>query len=174
MYQKILVVLTGKESDHALLDHAAQLAAQLGAQVTILRVILIADDGGGGFGRQLQLEIGSSGWRRKNEAQSYLAHLADRINRRGLTVETALVIGSRSEGSEIVAYADAQGHDLIVMSSDSLPWYQRLLRRSQSDSVLRAATVAMLFVAKTSRPQPVTRPIPAQNRVMALLGNADL
>jgi hypothetical protein len=61
MYQRILIVLEGRGTDEAVLAHARALAVQTGAQVTLLRVIAVADDGGGGLGKQFQLEVGSSG-----------------------------------------------------------------------------------------------------------------
>ena len=174
MYQRILTALSGKKTDQALLDHVRRLATQTDAQVTLLRVIGIADDGGGGLGKQFQLEIGSSGWRRKNEAETYLSQLERQLRREGLSVETALLMGTQPEGDEIVAYAAAKGHDLIAMVSDSRPWYRKLLRSAQDDDVLRKATVPTLFVADGSRKAPARRPAPQANAVTAVLGSADL
>ena len=105
-----------------MLAHVQRLAAQIKTEVTLLRVITVADDGGGGLGRQFQTETGSSGWRRKNQAETYLPQLARRLRQEGLHVETALVIGSQSEADEIVSYAAENDCDLIAMASDSRPW----------------------------------------------------
>jgi nucleotide-binding universal stress UspA family protein len=174
MYQKILIVLEGRAADAAVLAHARALATQMGAQVTLLRVIAVADDGGGGLGKQFQLEVGSSGWRRMNEAETYLSGLEWRLRQKGLPVEMALVIGTRSEGEEIVAYAAENGQDLIVMASDPRPWYKRLLRSAQDDDVLRRATVPTLFVNDGNREAPVKRTAPEAHPVMAVLGSAEL
>jgi nucleotide-binding universal stress UspA family protein len=174
MYQKILIVLEGRAADAAVLAHARALATQMGAQVTLLRVIAVADDGGGGLGKQFQLEVGSSGWRRMNEAETYLSGLEWRLRQKGLPVEMALVIGTRSEGEEIVAYAAENGQDLIVMASDPRPWYKRLLRSAQDDDVLRRATVPTLFVNDGSREAPAKRTAPEAHPVMAVLGSAEL
>lgn len=174
MYQRILVVLRGERKDRALLDHVRRLAAQPGTRVTLLRIVGVADDGGGGLGQQFQLEVGSSGWRRRNEAEAYLARLEGQFRRAGQPVEAALVVGTRSDGDEIVAYAAANGHDLIAMASDPRPWYRRLLRPAQDDDVLRKATVPTLFVGDGTRRAPVTRAAPQVNTVMAILGNAEL
>jgi nucleotide-binding universal stress UspA family protein len=174
MYRKILVALEGDKRDRAVLEHVQQLAARMEAQVTLLRVIPIADDGGGGLGKQFQLEPGSSGWRRQNEAKTYLSQLEDQLQRAGLPVEQALVIGTRSEGDEIVAYAAANGHDLIAMAADPRPWYKRLLRTAQDDDVLRKASVPTLFVGNGNRGVPATRTAPQANTVMAVLGSAEL
>ena len=174
VYHRILIALEGKRTDEAVLAHVQKLATQMKASVTLLRVITVADDGGGGLGRQLQLEVGSSGWRRRNEAETYLCHWAYRLEQGGLPVETALVIGTASEGDEIVSYAAEHGFDLIAMVSDSRPWYQRLFRTPQDDDVLRKATVPTLFIHDGPRKSPITQPSPRMNQVMAVFGSADL
>jgi nucleotide-binding universal stress UspA family protein len=174
MYLRILTALEGKETDEAVVAHARRLAAQMNAQVTLLRVIAVADDGGGGLGRQFQLEVGSSGWRRKNQAEADLSQLARRLGLEGLCVETALVIGTRSEADEIVSYAAENNCDLIAMASDSRPWYRRWIGGSPAGGVLRKATVPTLFVNDGNRRVPVTRAAPEANTIMAIFGSADL
>jgi nucleotide-binding universal stress UspA family protein len=174
MYRRILAALEGKETDEAVVTHARRLAAQMNAQVTLLRVITVADDGGGGLGRQFQLEVGSNGWRRKNQAEADLSRLERRLGLEGLCVETALVIGTRSEADEIVSYAAENSCDLIVMASDSRPWYRRWFGGSPATAVLRKATVPTLFVSDGTRRAPVTRTAPEANTMMAIFGSADL
>ena len=137
-------------------------------------VIGIAGDGGGGLGKQFQLEVGSNGWRRKNQARADLSRLESRLRRAGLSVETALVVGTRSEGEEIVAYAAQNGHDLIAMASDARSWVRRWIGGSPANTVLRKATVPTLFVASDRPEEPFAQPAPAMNPVMAALGSADL
>jgi nucleotide-binding universal stress UspA family protein len=174
MYERILIVLEGKETDKAVLAHVKSLAIQTRAKVTLLGVITVADDGGDSLGRQWQLEVGSSGWRRKNRAEMYLAQLERQLGLAGLRVETALVIGSRSEADEIVSYAAENGFDLIAMASDSRPWYRRLFREAQDDDVLRKATVPTLFVSDGTRNPPAVRMAPKPNTMMAALGTPTL
>jgi hypothetical protein len=69
MYHRILIALQGKETDQAVVNHVKDLAAHTGAELVLLRVIGVADDGGGGLGKQFQLETGSNGWRRKRAAE---------------------------------------------------------------------------------------------------------
>ena len=72
--------------------------------------------------------------------------MESQLRQAGMSIETALVIGTRSDGDEIVSYA-AEGHfDLIAMAADSRPWYKRLLCGAQDDDVLRKAGVPTLFV----------------------------
>jgi nucleotide-binding universal stress UspA family protein len=174
MYRRILIALRGNGEDQALLDHVRPLAMQTGAQITLLRVLGIADDGGGGPGKQFQLETGSSGWRRQKHAETYLSQLEGQLRQEGLTVEAELVISTRSEADEIVDCASRYAFDLIAMPSDSRPWYRRLFRSAQDDDVLRRATVPALFVGDCTRQAPDTHTAPRANPVMAALGNAEL
>ena len=171
MYRKILIALEGKESDEAVLAHVKTLAAQTKAEVTLLRVITVADDGDHGWGRQFQLEAGSSGWRRKNQAETHLPQLERRLRQEDLSVETALVIGSRSEADEIVSYAAENGCDLIAMASDSRPWYTRWIGGSPANGVQRKATVPTLFISDGTRTAPAARTAPKANTMMAILGS---
>jgi nucleotide-binding universal stress UspA family protein len=174
IYQRILAALEGKETDEAVVACVRRLAAQMNAHVTLLRVIAVADDGGGGLGRQFQLELGSSGWRRKNQAKADLSKLERQLGLQGLCVETALVIGSRSEADEIVSYAAENDCDLIAMASDSRPWYRRWIGGSPASGVLHKAMVPTLFVSDGARRAPVTHAAPEANRMMAIFGSADL
>ena len=174
MYERILIALEGRETDEAVVAHTKSLATQIRADVTLLRVIAVADDGGGGLGRQFQTEIGSSGWRRQNQAEAALSQLAHCLSLEGLQVETALVISTRSEADEIVHYAAEHGHDLIAMAADGRPWYRRWIGGSPASGVLRRATVPTLFVSNVTRKAPDARMVPEANPVMAILGSADL
>ena len=174
MYQRILIALGGKGRDRDLLDHVRQQAIQTGSQITLLRIIAVAEGGGGGFGKQFQVEIGSSGWRRKNEAETRLSLLEGQLRHTGLTVDSALVIGTRSEGDEIVRYAAEGGYDLIAMAADTRPWYKRLICSAQDDDVLRKANVPTLFLGDRTRQAPATRLAPQAPAVMAVLGSAEL
>lgn len=171
MYQKILIALGGKETDEAVLTHVKTLATQMNSRVTLLQVITVADDGGDGMGYQWQSEIGSSGWRRRNQAETCLSQLQRRLRLEGLFVETALVIGSRSEADEIVSWAAENNCDLIAMASDSRPWYARWISGSPANGVQRKATVPTLFISDGRRTAPVARKAPKTNAMMALFGN---
>jgi nucleotide-binding universal stress UspA family protein len=174
MYQRILAALEGKETDEAVVAHTRRLAEQTKARVILLRVIAVADDGGGGLGRQFQLEAGSSGWRRKNQAEADLSRLQRRLGLEGLLVETALVTGARSEADEIVGYAAGGNCDLIAMARDARPWYRRWIGGSPAGGVLRKATVPTLFVGNNGQRVSLARPAPEPDPVLALFGSADL
>jgi nucleotide-binding universal stress UspA family protein len=172
--RRILIALTGRDADEAVLAHAPQLAAQIGASITLLQVIPIADDGGESLGRQFQIETGSSGWRRKNRADELLPRLAAQLQREGLQVETAVVVSILSEADAIVRYAAEHGHDLIAMACDDRPWFRRWISGSPGDTVMRKATVPTLLVGNEARQVPAARTAPQEHPVMALFGSASL
>jgi nucleotide-binding universal stress UspA family protein len=172
MYRRILIALEGKETDEAVVAHVQRLAAQMNAEVIMLRVITLADDDDPtGLARQWQLEVGSSGWRRKSQAETCLSRLERRLRQEGLRVESALVIGSRSEADEIVSYAAENNCDLIAMASDSRPWYRRWISGSSASDVQRKATVPALFISDGTRTAPVARTAPKANTMMAIFGS---
>jgi nucleotide-binding universal stress UspA family protein len=168
-----LVALKGKGTDEVVVAHIRGLVAQMKAQVTLLRVIAVADDDGG-LGQQFQLEVGSSGWQRKKQAEADLRKLERWLRVEGLRVKTALVIGTRSEADEIVGYAAESNCDLIAMASDPRPWYRRWVSGSPASGVLHKATVPTLFVSDGTQRVPVTRAAPETNTVMAIFGSAEL
>jgi nucleotide-binding universal stress UspA family protein len=174
MYKKILTVLEGKETDEAIVTHTQALATHARAEVTLLRVITVADDGGGGLGLQFQTEIGSSGWRRMNQAKTLLPQMERRLRNAGLCVETALVVSTQSEAEAIAHYAAENDCDLIAMACDARPWYKRWFGGNLANRVLRKATVPTLIVGDGARTAPEKRTSPETNRVMELFGNASL
>jgi nucleotide-binding universal stress UspA family protein len=174
MYRSILIPLTGWDADKAVIEHVGKLAAGTGAKVTLLQVIRIAEDGGGGFARQIQLEAGSSGWHRKRRAETLLPQLAGRLWHEEVQVETAVVIGTRPEAEEIVRYAAEGGCDLIAMAYDDRPWYRRWIGGSPIAGVLRRATVPTLSIGNGVRQAPAVHQAPEVHPMMALLGSPTL
>jgi len=172
MYQNILIALEGKPTDEAALAHATALSKRFAAKATLLRVVTVAADGPGGLGKQFQTEPGSNGWRRINEAEKMLAKLQERLKLSGLAVESALIVGDRTDADEIVVFADEGEFDLIVMAADGRSWWKRVLFGCPADGVQRKATLPTLFVSDgTRRAQVATRQELPVNSTMALLGN---
>jgi nucleotide-binding universal stress UspA family protein len=174
MIRRIVAVVEGKATDQRVVDQVGDLARQMRAQVTLLRVVAVAHDEGGGLGLQFQLEIGSSGWRRMQQANRFLPVYAQQLAQLGCVVETEVLIGSRSEADEIVGYAARNGLDLIVLAADPRPWYRRILGSSPVHGVLRNATVPVLTIDAGSRSTPAKRAVPQAPKIMNVLGSADI
>ena len=160
--------------DEAVVGHVWRLATLHGARVTLLRVIRIADDGGGGSVHPFPMEIGSGSFRRRGRASAYLARLEQRLHLQGFCVETALVEGAQSEAEEIVRFADENGFDLIAMFADSRPWYLRLIGGDPAGGVQHKSAVPTLFIHDGSQRVKATPRVPRANTVMAVLGSANL
>jgi nucleotide-binding universal stress UspA family protein len=174
MYRKILIVLEENETDKDVLAQAGALAAQMNAAVIVLRVITVADEGGGGLGLQFQLELDSGGWRRKDEAGGYAPESGHSLDQLGLNVELAQVVSVKSKADEIVSYATSNDCDLIAMARESRPWYKRWTGASTANAVLRKTTIPVLMVSGGTRVTPETSMAPDEDTVMAMLGSAIL
>jgi nucleotide-binding universal stress UspA family protein len=174
MYRKILAVLSMKESDEIVVAHVQKLAQEVEAEVKLVRVITVADDGGGGLGRQFQLEEGSRGWGKRLEAERCLPQYEFRLRQAGLIVDAELIIGSRSEGEEIVIYATENNCDLIVMANDPRPWYTRWIGGSPSSEVQRISNKPTLFINNGTQKVREAQSTPKENQVMAAFGSGSL
>lgn len=175
MYRDILVALEGKSTDEAILQHVKTLARSQAAKITLLQVITIMADGPTGLGNQFQVELGSSGWKRKIRAEELLAKLAAQLRFQNLSVETAVIIGDRSDSDEIIAFADEGHYDLIVMAADGRPWWKRLLFGCPADGVQRKAASPTLFVNDGTRRAKVhMKEEPPVNSLMKMFGSSGI
>lgn len=175
MYRNIVVVLQGKPSDDFVVDYAVDLAQAYRAEITLLRVITVMADGPRGLGKQFQTELGSSGWRRKQNAIQDLSKLQAILLSKGLPVETTIVVGDRSQADEIVDFAEQGSYDLIAMASDGRSWLRRLLSGRPSDGVHRKARVPVLLINDGMRRQRVaSKKVEPQNSLMSSLGETGI
>ena len=148
MYKRILVPLEEGRDSRNILDHARELAAQLGAAVVLLRVITVLP-AGHEFDRRLQIEVGSSGAKAKAAAETELYQLEQDLQARGLAASTAIVISEEPVARAIVAYAEANQCDLILMPTQARSAIGRWLFGSVSEKVRRRSSVPVLFVPET-------------------------
>jgi nucleotide-binding universal stress UspA family protein len=107
MFEHILVPLDGSALAECVLPHVIALATLRDARVTLLRVLEEPDRGP--FSRPLDAHLDNV------IARAYLGEVAGRLSGAGLLVETATSSGPAA--AEIVAYAQQNEVDLIVMSS---------------------------------------------------------
>ncbi len=174
MYHNILIALEGKPTDQAAVTYATTLAQQESATLTLLQVVTIAADDAGL--RHLQMEPGANGWKRKHQAEARLAALQRQLQNGSVIVETALVVGDRSDADEIVDFASQGNFDLIVMAADGRSWWRRALFGCIADGVHRKATVPTLFVSDGSRREQVTthQKPPALNPLLDAFGDVHI
>jgi nucleotide-binding universal stress UspA family protein len=148
MYKQILVPLEEGRHSQRSLDHAREMAAQLGAALVLLRVITVFP-AGHEFDRRLQIEEGSSGARAKAAAETELGQLEQDLRAQGVEASTAIVISEEPVAQAIVTYAEANQCDLIVMPTQARSAIGRWLFGSVSEKVRRRSPVPVLFVPET-------------------------
>jgi nucleotide-binding universal stress UspA family protein len=154
MFANILVPLDGSAlSEHAL-PMAQHLARASPTVMHLLKVISLRPELekallDSGEASVTVLELARDAAQRLRDAQTvhgqaYLAGLAGPLRQAGLQVTTALREGAAAE--QIVAYAQAQAIDLIVMSTHGYSGFKRFLLGSVTDRVLRAGQTPVLVV----------------------------
>lgn len=143
MIQKILVASDFSESSEHALEMAIEMAHRETATLTLLNVCGVpayADAVGAGFvspAPELFADLLAG-------AEGRLAKVKRQLAARGIPIETAVVEGEPSE--MIPRFAEARGHDLIVVGSHGRRGFKRLFLGSVAEHVVRAATMPVLVV----------------------------
>jgi nucleotide-binding universal stress UspA family protein len=148
MYKRILVPLEEGRDSWRSLDHARELAAQLGAALVLLRVITVLP-AGHEFDRRLQIEAGSTGARAKATAEAELGQLERDLRAQGVEASMAIVISEEPVAQVIAASAEAHQCALIVMPTQARLAIGRWLFGSVGEKVRRRSQVPVLFVPET-------------------------
>jgi nucleotide-binding universal stress UspA family protein len=126
-FKRIVVAVDGTSDPEVSLEAAADLAAPDGGAITLLRV-------GTESGELLEA---------RTAAGRYLAQPAVVLRRRGHQVNTAVVPGDKVVET-ILAYAEEQQADLIVLTTRNRPWLSRAMFGSVADALIPKATVPVL------------------------------
>ena len=138
--RKIIVPLDGSALAETAIPTAVELARDQGATLVLLRATevpwLHSDDI-----VDAQIHV-------VQEAEQYMDVLADRLSTEGVEhVETSVWYGAPA--ASIVDAVQAQGADLIVMSSHGRTGIGRLILGSVAESVLRGTTTPILLLRAT-------------------------
>lgn len=153
MYSKVLVPLDGSEVSERALPHAQSLADAFGARVYLLQVISLSHEYEAfrsvgeenptavEYSQDLTRQITAS---RQTRAEEYLKATAARLEENGTQVDTSVRQGSTLEN--ITHFVEANGIDLIVMSTHGRGGLQRFLVGSVTDRVIRSSHVPVLAI----------------------------
>lgn len=152
--RRLLVPIDFSDCSLEALEYAAQLAKQFDASVMILHVMEPV-----AYGLDFTLSHASEGERRRAAMQSRLSALADAFRAQGLIAEHALRGGVPAQS--ILAMAQEQAWDLIVMGTHGRHGVARLLAGSVAEAVLRSAPCPVLTV-KSPKFGPAHRRLIAQ------------
>lgn len=145
MYERILVPMENEQQQEAALAHARSLAGHSGATVILVWLVpVVASEER--FFSQVQVEPGSSGARRKERGEAFLAQAADAFHAAGVEVVSSVIVTSQPPEQAIVEAAVAEAADLIIMVTLSQSAVGRFLFGSVEDKVRRRSPVPVLFV----------------------------
>jgi len=145
MYQRILVPLEGMDGPEAHLRHAAELAKEQGAELTLLRVITVVPSEEYFF-KRVQVEVGSGAAKDRAEAEVYVGGLAEALRADGVKAQPKVLISDQPEDEAIVAHAAEMGHDLIVLPIQRRSLFSRWLQGNVTAKVQRRANIPVLTV----------------------------
>ena len=168
MYQRILVPLDGSKLAECVLPHVENIAKNCGTQEVILisvtervKVKKTFHDPSVPLGqRMLDETVGTEVpppdmptgepvlmeaiGKKESQAQRYLARIAKKLETKGVNVKAQVLLGNPAE--EIVAYADNDFCDLIIMASHGRSGPSRWALGSITDKVFRSSCVPVLMV----------------------------
>jgi nucleotide-binding universal stress UspA family protein len=135
---RILIPLDGTPECEKPIPLAQQLASAMAAEVYLLRVVEVK----GGFN---PLRSDPDMMRMMDDATSYLSDVASRFelpaDRTRRVVREAL-----NAATEIVAFAEIEGIDLVMMASHRRSWLGRLTQGSVCNEVVRSRVCPVLCV----------------------------
>ncbi|MBP1923052.1 nucleotide-binding universal stress UspA family protein [Halorubrum alkaliphilum] len=140
MYDDLLVPTDGSEAVERALDHAIPLAVDHDATLHALYVVdrRVATAGSSELHDEVIADLESQG-------ETAVSAVADRAREASVDVET--VVRTGTPDTEIVAYADEAGIDVIVMSPEGKSPRERIRSLgSVSDRVTDDATVPVFLI----------------------------
>lgn len=152
MYKKILVPLDGSELAEKALPHAVAVAKGTGAEVTLLTVVQLTL---GAVGTKLEAIPEAAAERKaalKAEAMVYLEKVQRDLKGQGITAHTASLEGDVA--SEVIAYAEREGFDLVAMATHGRSGIDRFVMGSIAEKVVRSTTKPVLLI-RALQPRPV-------------------
>jgi nucleotide-binding universal stress UspA family protein len=145
MYRRILVPLEREGGAEAHLHSVAALAYEIGAELILLRMVTVIPDDEYVI-RHIQVEAGSSGAKRKEEAEEYVGRLRSGLQDQGVSVKTAVVVSDKAEDEAILEYATQAQCDLIVLPNQRRSLVSRWLQGNVPAKVQRRSQLPVLLI----------------------------
>ena len=146
MYERILVATDGSPLSDKAVSHALDLAKLTGASVIAMKVIPRYPRSyleGGATVEMSEIKRIESQWSAR--AQEILSHIKVEGKAMGVSVKTN-VVKSDLVAESIIAAAEKQKVDLIIMASHGRKGLKRLLLGSETQHVLTHSTVPVLVL----------------------------
>jgi nucleotide-binding universal stress UspA family protein len=144
MYKKILVPLDGSELAEKVLPHVTALATAGETEVTLATVVQFTV---GAVGAKIEAMPEALAERRaalKAEAILYLQKVQRDLKSKGVTAHCVALEGDVA--SQIIAYAEQKGFDLIAMATHGRTGIDRFVMGSIAEKVVRGTTRPVLLI----------------------------
>jgi nucleotide-binding universal stress UspA family protein len=135
MYQTILITLDTTPTDRAIIEHVKRLAACLGSRVVLLHVAA------GAAAKWLGAEAGGE---EVEKGQAYLNQVKAEFEAAGVQATTELAYGDPA--TQIVQWVDANGCDLVAMSTHGHRWLGDLVYGTTASDVQHRLSVPVLLL----------------------------
>jgi len=150
MYRRILVPLEREGGAEAHLHSVAALASEIGAELILLRMVTVIPDDEYVI-RHIQVEAGSSGAKRKEEAEEYVRRLRSGLQDQDVSVKTAVVVSDKAEDEAIVEYATQAQCDLIVLPNQRRSLVSHWLQGNIPAKVQRRSHLPILLIRESAQ-----------------------
>lgn len=147
MFARILVALDGSERAEQILPYVESLAEKFSATVLLLRATMPVEQVVAADLGLVVVEPTPIIEDERREAAQYLQRLAERLQRRGITVECAQPVGSPAKA--ILEHSLRSKSELIALTTHGRGGLGRLVFGSVADEVLRKALCPVLLVRVT-------------------------
>ena len=151
MYRKILAPLDGSELSECTLGHLMEVAK--GCQVPEVVLLYVVEPYHQGEMHYRHRYLSEEDIRKRDVEEEaygkeYLARVAEKVKKDGLSVKTAMAYGIPAE--EIINYAEKNEVDLIIMSTHGRSGITRWALGSVADKVIRHSITPVLIAAPRS------------------------
>jgi nucleotide-binding universal stress UspA family protein len=145
MYRNILVAVDGSPTSDRGLQHAATLAAEQGARLTVLYVLDLY-----AAVSEMQMSYASLYDQHVEVMRRYGQQVLDKgatmAAAAGMQAQCVLREVGVARVADVIAEEAAKGFDLLVLGTHGRRGFRRLMLGSDAELVLRAATVPVLLV----------------------------
>jgi nucleotide-binding universal stress UspA family protein len=148
--------MENEDQQQTALEHARLLAQHTGAAVILAWLVPVVASGEQFF-TQIQVEPGSSGARRRDRGEEFLAQAVQAFRAMGLEAKPKVVVTPLPPEQAIVELAHEEGVDLLIMATLSGSAVGRFLFGSVGEKVRRRSDVPVLFVNPGQHPADPSR-----------------
>jgi nucleotide-binding universal stress UspA family protein len=144
MYKRILVPLDGSELAERVLPHATAVAKASGAEVTLVSVVPLTLGPAGAKLDAIPEALAERQAALKAEALIYLEKVQRNLKDQNVIAHCVTLDGDVA--SEIIAYAEKNGFDLIAMATHGRSGIDRFVMGSIAEKVVRGTIKPVLLI----------------------------